>query len=519
MSQEKGKPSVDNSVDEANIFHDYITHFSRRADLNDDQRAILQNELKINELAQKAVIHDFLPSENQFLSLHQKALRLEEKYEQIKAELEPKTIKTNYIFFEVESDSNRLAKNLLDGLTAEYQKQIRPIIQEIKSKDAREEELHKKAQEEAEKNEKIKAEQNKAREAKEVEERRKEMALMPEKFRLEAEKHHQEQIRELRSLETEHKEEIPKLYSNQKKLKVLSSQIQKLIDVPGADAAVIAELKAKQIEIQNMIELIGKKENELRIDFYGLRPESNLDTRKRLDLLKNFNNDTSTAIDNTEKFMNDQKIKLSGTIDGKIEEIGHQRDQEQSKVEGLEEKLKQLEAEHKNLKSVLNTNIHFIQEHVKTLKDTVYAQVKNDTAKWYNKIPLIKNFFKDEHLRRQVFDPRREAINGLLKEVEAARDKHPPGVVDISKFSDSLDKNVKDKLVSLGAEVKSFHKHYVAQAKNKNEYGHVSDELAKAKRHVVELDQQKKELTEMKNKAGSVLKTENISQTHKMCDG
>lgn len=515
MSQEKGKPSGNTSVDEANIFHDYITDFSRRADLNDDQREILQNDLKVTELAQNAVISDFLPSQNQYLSLRQKASRLEEKFDQIKAELEPRI---QYLVWE--SEDNRLAQRLLDGLTAEYQKQSSPIIQEI----AREGELRKKAEEKAKEEQQKKAEEARKMEEKEREALKEKILEMTKNIPIEAEKRRLEQIREFRSLEAEYNEERPKIYTNQEKLKALSNQIQKLIDLPGADAAVVAELRAKQIEIQNKLELIGKNEKDLRMDFYLLGPDSNPDTRKTLDLLKNFNHDTSSAIDNTEKFINDQKIKLSGTIDDKIKEVESQRLQERHKVGDLEGQLKALDTKQEELKQVVNADDKLIQKHTESVKvamgeavSQVHAQVKNDTARWYDKIPLLKNFFEDEHLLRQYNDPRRKAIDELSKNVETALQqvgKDPPGMLNISQLSESLEKNedVKSKLDSLNAAVKTIHRHYQEQAKNKSEHGRVSGELAKAKDNVVKLDQQEKALVEMKNKTGDGVKFENTSQ-------
>ena len=149
----------------------------------------------------------------------------------------------------------------------------------------------------------------------------------------------------------------------------------------------------------------------------------------------------------------------------------------------------------------------------------VYAEVKKDNPRsWYNKFPIIRNFYEDEYVRRQVLDPRRQAINELSKKVDHAlceMGKHPPGVVDIRQFSESLEKNVKDKLVSLDTEVKGFHKHSHAQAENKSEHGRISGELTKAKNNILALDQQKKELTEMKDQTGNEVKIDSAPpKTH-----
>lgn len=421
MSQEKSKAEDYRNISdklhqtnpdhEALIFYNHVIGFPERFSHTKEESErylpILRNTLDIDNLAYRFVLHDFLPGKNGELTVSKKQEILEKKYQEIKAELEPKA---EYSFFQ--TDDNILAKQLLEELKKIYTEENRILVEKIREKEYGRPENQINFQSPSNN----KTQPEKMRPTMPVSEEYKEIELSEIKPSVETDEEKKIKIeRECKKYKEQYEEKRKMLFSNQEKVADFSKTVVHFNDL---HIKIYAGTHTPEfIEMQRQLEEI---EREIKAEISSKLDDEWENIKLKVDLLGKLNDKITDFLKGNKNF-----------LDGQVQHQEEQREIRYARFANLKDKYIQE-------RQSFNSNKESLEEFSKILKE--FIQIADE-----NVDKSLMADFQDKHIKIQ------ESIKLFEKQVaELSVDFFNLDVNDVSMNAVEVQSN---KLVELNLEI------------------------------------------------------------------
>ncbi len=337
---------------------------------------------------------------------------LENKFNEIKSKLEPKT---KYAF--LKTDDNRLAKNILEQLTRLYDVEKKKIIEKIKVEDQShpqnqrtigDKKIH------ADDRKEILAEQKKQEEI----------------IRAKQQKEKEEQERKLQEEKKEFVEKHAALMSESelfsKKLSYYSQKLKALI----LSAENIPEMKAF---IENASEKKVSVDTLLKVNTQSFNFSDNQDIntiKNNITSLEEHKENLLSHANKTEDFFETEKPNLITILDKKMKEIDEDDKKHQEKIKKLTSEGEDKKYRNNLINNAINdANNKFnatredAKQHFSNLVTAAKSKIAEDTKTFLERLPLIGAvvlfFTSEDHEKRQKNDPLTGILSGFSSKINA----------------------------------------------------------------------------------------------------